>query len=105
MTKEEILKQAQSEGKKSMDERDLAIQDKACYVGMLVGLFFCLFLMVLKIFRNLPFQDVYAVICSINCAQHLYKWTRYKTDRCLALGIGWGALTVLLVFAYLTQIW
>ncbi len=104
MTKEEILKQAQAEGKTSRDERDVAIQERAFSIGMVAGMTLCLLLMVVKMFCNQPHQDVYAVICSINCAQYLYKWTRYHTRNYLVYSLIWGLLTVILLVAYLMQI-
>ena len=104
MTKEEILKQAQAEGRKSVDERDAAIQAKASYVGMVVGALLCLLLMAVKVFRDLPYHDVYAVICSICCAHSLYKWTHYKTKTLLAAGIIWGITAALLLVVYLLKI-
>lgn len=104
MTRDEILKQAQAEGRKSPDERAVAIQDRAFSIGMLVGMILCFLLMVVKMFCNQPHQDVYAVICSINCAQYLYKWTRYHTRNYLVYGLIWGFVMVVLLVAYLMQI-
>lgn len=104
MTKEEILKQAQAEGRKHRDERDEAIQERAYAISMLVGMILCALLMFVKMFCNQPYQDVYAVICSINCAQYLYKWARYHTRNYLVYGLIWGFVTVVLIVAYLMQI-
>lgn len=104
MTKEEILKQAQAEGEKSPDERDVAIRDRAFSIGMLVGMILCFLLMGVKMFCHQPYQDVYAVICSIACAQYLYKWTRYQTKNYLVYSLIWGFVTVVLLVAYLMQI-
>ena len=104
MTKEEILKQAQAEGRASADERDKAIQDRAFAISMLVGMMLCFLLMCVKLFCHQPYQDVYAVICSICCAQYIYNWTRYKTKNFLVYALIWGFVTTVMMVAYLMQI-
>ena len=67
--KEEILKKAQDRKPYQMDEMELDILQKSSHVGMLAGLFACLALMAVKLLKDQPIQDVYAVFCSVLCGQ------------------------------------
>ena len=65
MNKEEILKKAQSRKPNQMDEMEMDIFQKSSYIGMTVGLIMCVVLMIINIYCNQPYQDVYSVFCSI----------------------------------------
>ena len=73
MNKEEILKKAQSRKPNQMDEMELDILQKSSTIGMTVGLIMCVVLMIINIYCNQPYQDVYSVFCSILCGQYMYK--------------------------------
>lgn len=104
MNREEILKKAQKRKPNQMDEMELDILQKSSNVGMIVGLIICLVLMIIKIFCNHPYEDVYSVSCAILCSQYIYRWVRQKEKFTLFCGIAWGVVTVLLFIMYLTKI-
>lgn len=104
MNKEEILKKAQSRKPNQMDEMEMDIFQKSSYIGMTVGLIMCIILMIINIYCNQPYQDVYSVFCSILCGQYMYRWTRQKDKFTLFCGICWGFTAVLLFILYLTKI-
>ncbi len=104
MTKDEILKKAQKRNASQLDEMELDILQKSNSIGMLVGVFVCLGLMVVKSICDQPYQDVYAVYCAIMCGQYMYKWIRQREKHLLFVGLLWGTCAVVLLIAYLTKI-
>ena len=55
MNKEDILKMSQQENEGKLDERELAVFGKASRVGMLVGAFLCIALVLVSdTFLNMP---------------------------------------------------
>lgn len=104
MNKEEILKKAQNRKPNQMDEMELDILQKSNNIGMTVGLIICVVLMIIKIFYNQPYQDVYSVYCSVLCGHYIYRWIRQKEKFTLFCGIAWGFVAVLLFIMYLTEI-
>lgn len=101
--KEEILKKAQDRKPYQMDEMELDILQKSSHVGMLAGLFACLALMAVKLLKDQPIQDVYAVFCSVLCGQYLYKWVRQKQKSMLFYGLLWGGVALLLFGVYVVK--
>lgn len=71
---------------------------------MWVGLIVCIVFMVIKIYCNQPYQDVYAIYCFTLCGQCLYKGIRQKEKSLLLQGIIWGVVAVILFIVYLTKI-
>ena len=61
-------------------------------------------LMIINIYCNQPYQDVYTVFCSILCGQYMYRWIRQKDKFTLFCGICWGFVAILLFILYLTKI-
>lgn len=104
MNKDEILKKAQDKKPNQLDEMELDILQKSNTIGMLVGLIVCMAFMVVKIFCDQPYQDVYAVYCAAVCGQYLYKWSRQREKVTLVYGLIWGACAVLLFAVYVTKI-
>ena len=94
MNKEEILKKAQSRKPNQMDEMEMDIFQKSSYIGMTVGLIMCVVLMIINIYCNQPYQDVYSVFCSILCGQYMYRWIRQKDKFTLFCGICWGFVAI-----------
>ncbi len=99
MNKEKILSKAQNKGKK-LDEMEVDIMLRSNHVGLIVGLIVCVIIMGVKIYLDQPYQDIYAVFCSILCGQYLYKWVRLKDKNMLFLGIVWGITTTILLIGY-----
>lgn len=104
MTNDEILKKAQLKKPNQLDEMELDILQKSSHWGMIVGLTVCLILMGIKIYFNQPYQDIYAVYCSMLCGQFLYKWFRQKEKYMLFCGVLWGFTASLLFIVYLMKI-
>ncbi len=104
MSKDEILKKAQAKKPNQLDEMELDILQKGNTIGMLVGLIVCMILMVIKIFCDQPYQDVYAVYCAVVCGQYFYKWSRQREKNALVYGLIWGVCAVLLFVVYVTKI-
>lgn len=104
MNKDEILKKAQTKKPHQLDEMELDILLKSNSVGLIVGLIICLIMMVIKIYFDQPFQDIYAVYSSIICGQYLYKWFRQKEKYLLFCGFLWGLTALLLFIVYLMKI-
>lgn len=99
MNKEKILSKAQNKGKK-LDEMEVDIMLRSNHVGLIVGLIVCVIIMGVKIYLDQPYQDIYAVFCSILCGQYLYKWVRLKDKNMLFVGIVWGITTTILLIGY-----
>ena len=104
MNREEVLKKVQNRKPNQMDEMELDILQKSSTIGMTVGLIMCVVLMIINIYCNQPYQDVYSVFCSILCGQYMYKWIRQKDKFTLFCGICRGFVAVLLFILYLTKI-
>lgn len=104
MNKEEILKQAQNKKPNQLDEMELDILQKGNTIGMVVGVIVCLILMVVKSMCDQPYQDVYAVYCSVMCGQYAYRWIRQREKSALVYGAIWGVCAVLLFVVYCTKI-
>lgn len=99
MNKEKILSKAQNKGKK-LDEMEVDIMLRSNHVGLIVGLIVCVIIMGVKLYLDQPYQDIYAVFCSILCGQYLYKWVRLKDKNMLFVGIVWGITTTILLIGY-----
>ena len=104
MNREEVLKKVQNRKPNQMDEMELDILQKSSTIGMTVGLIMCVTLMIINIYSNQPYQDVYSVFCSIFCGQYMYRWIRQKDKFTLFCGICWGLVAVLLFILYITKI-
>lgn len=103
MEKEELLRRSRQENKKG-DEREMDILQKSTRMGMLVGLVFCLVIMVVKMALEQPHQDVYSLYAVMMSAQNFYRWW-YQRERILFLvSLGWGAVGIFLFVVYLIQI-
>lgn len=104
MTKEEILAKAQSKKPNTPDEMEFDIMLKSNRLGLIVGLFGCIIVMFVKMYFKLPYQDVYAILCSIFCTQNLYNWHRLKQKHMLFCGICWGLAAVLLFAVFIMSL-
>lgn len=104
MDKEEILKRAQNRKPHQMDEMELAMLQKSSHIGMIVGLFLCVILMIIKMSINQPWQDVYAVFCAMMCGQYIYRWFQQREKFVLFCGILWGISTCALLIAYILNL-
>lgn len=104
MTKQEILEKAQNKKPNQMDEMEFDIMLKSNRIGLLVGLIGCIIIMFIKMYFDLPYQDVYAILSAIFCAQNLYKWNRQKENVNLFCGILWGITTLLLFAVFIMDI-
>lgn len=100
MNKEEVLKKAQNKKRGKMDEMEMDILLRGNHVGLCVGLVLCLVIMAAKMFLNEPYQDIYAVFCSILCGQYLYKGFRLKSKSMTSVGLIWGFTSLILLVGY-----
>lgn len=104
MDKEEILTRARKKKPHQMDEMELDILLKSNHVGLLAGLAVCLIIMVIKMYYNQPYQDIYSIFCFIFCGQYLYRWIRQKDKNMLFIGVLWGISALLLFIVFLMTI-
>ncbi len=104
MDKEEILKKAQSKKHRRLDEMEMDILLRSNHVGLIVGLIACLLVMAIKIYFSQPYQDIYAIYCSIFCAQYAYKWIRQREKALLHCALLWGLTSVLLFTVYFMKL-
>lgn len=79
---------------------EVDIMLRSNHVGLAVGLIVCVIIMAVKIYLDQPYQDIYAVFCSILCGQYLYKWVRLKDKNMLFVGVVWGITTAILLVGY-----
>lgn len=100
MNREEVLKRAQQKKRHNMDEMEVDMMLRGNHVGLTVGLIVCLIIMGLKLYFDQPYQDVYAVFCSILCGQYLYKGVRLHDKSMLIVGGIWGFTTLILMIGY-----
>ncbi len=104
MTKDEILKKAQMERPNLPDEMEQDIMQKSSHWGMIVGIIVCLILMVIKMYLNLPYHDLFAVYSSVFCGQYVYKWIRQRDKFPLVCGVFWGASAAINLLTYFSEI-
>lgn len=104
MDKDKILKKAQKKKPNQLDEMEMDILLKGNHVGLIVGLVLCLIIMLIKIYLDEPYQDIYCIYCSIICGQYMYKWFRQKERFMLVCGLLWGLTALLLFIVYLMKI-
>ncbi len=100
MNKEEVLQKAQNKKRRKLDEMEVDILLRGNRIGLIVGLILCLIVMSMKIYLGQPYQDIYAVVCSILCGQFLYKGIRLKDKSMKFIGAIWGISALLLLIAY-----
>ncbi len=100
MNKEEVLKKAQNRKRNQMDEMEMDILLRGNRVGLLIGTVLCVIIMCMKLYLDQPYQDVYAVLCSIACGQYLYKGIRLKDRAMTIIGGIWGATSLILMVTY-----
>ena len=99
MNRDEILKKAQNT-KKGADERELQIDAKAGKLGMSVGITICFAVMLYKIWRDLPYTDVYGIY-TLTCSSYwAYKWWKTRDKLCLVNTILYFAAGILLMVGY-----
>ena len=103
MEREEVLRRAQKQPDQ-MDERELQVSLTGYRYAMVGGMVVCLILMLFKMVLDRPWQDVYAIICTMDFVQNLYIWIRLKDRRYLAYAGMWGAAAIALSAVYLMQI-
>lgn len=101
MNKEEVLKKAQNKKCNKLDEMEVDILLRGNYVGLIMGLVLCLIIMVIKIYLDQPYQDIYSVFSSIFCGQYLYKGFRLKDKFIIFIGVIWGISSLILLISYL----
>ncbi len=104
MNKDEVLKKAQNKKHNKLDEMEVDILLRSNHVGLIVGLIACLLVMAINIYFDQPYQDIYAIYCSIICAQYVYKWIRQREKASLFCAILWGFTSVLLYVVYFMKI-
>lgn len=101
MNKEEVLKKAQNKKCNKLDEMEVDILLRGNYVGLIMGVVLCLIIMVIKIYLDQPYQDIYSVVSSILCGQYLYKGFRLKDKFIIFIGAIWGISSLILLISYL----
>ena len=87
-----------------MDERELQVCLTGYRYATGFGMTVCMVLMLFKLVLDQPWQDVYAIICSMECVQNLYLWRRLKEKQHLTYAILWRFSSLALLTAYLLQI-
>lgn len=100
MDKDEVLKKAQIKKRNKLDEMEVDILLRGNRIGLIVGLILCLIVMSMKIYLGQPYQDIYAVVCSILCGQFLYKGIRLKDKSMIFIGAIWGITSLILLIGY-----
>lgn len=100
MSKDEILRKAQSKKTSTPDEMELQVIQKGNGIALGFVLVFCGILMFTKMSANQPWYDVYS-ICFISIGvQHLYKGIKLHQKHELVLGVLFTILAIVMVCAY-----
>ncbi len=100
MNRDEILKKAQNP-KKKPDERELQIDATAGKLGMSVGVTICFLVMLYKIWRDLPYTDIYAISCFTYSPYWAYKWWKTRDKLCLLNALLFLVAGILLITGYI----
>ena len=95
MDKIEILKKAQN--KKAPDEMELQIAQKSGAISNFAILVLALILMIVKMFMDQPWHDVYSFMFVSMSASHLYKGIRLKEKHEIIWGIVFGICSLVSV--------
>lgn len=100
MNKEEILARA----RKEPDERDAIIDLKGFRYGTLCGVIIGIILMLFKMIANESWYDIYAIIGTICGVQTLYRYHFNIKKSDLIYGLCWIIISIIFIFAYITEI-
>lgn len=107
MNKEEILKMSQQESKGKLDERELVVLGQAARVGMLVGAFLCIALILVSDFvLNMPELSWagWMVYFAMQGSSNLILFKHLKTRRKLIYGIVEIVLVIVFAIAIVTKV-
>ena len=104
MEKDEILRKAQNKNTGDPDEMEIQIVQKGTAIANYCILLISFVLMLVKIFTDHPWYDVYVIMFASMAAQHLYKGFKLKQNHEFVIGVITAVLSVIALVGYIMEI-
>lgn len=102
MNREEILRRAQNQ--KHPDEMAVQIEASGSKFALIVGLIMCFIIMLVKIYANVSWYDIYSIWATMMGAYNLYNWQKRKERTKLWLGLAWCLVGVTFAALYIVEL-